>query len=313
MASKKTLTDIDFQNVTRCINHPDPVNGGDVANRTFVLAQLAAVGGAPNNLLINGDFEWNQRAYAGTILSVEDFSYDRWYAVTGSQVTKSGDVVTFVSNSEMGQVVQPSLWGYQSFASLQVTVSVEDPSQDMTAAFGSQSGTITAGSGRQSVTLTLGGGDTGDLLFSLKRAAAGDVTFKRVQLEIGATANEWRARPSIFEKQLANYYYERLTFNSAFLSVIGGRSSIVGTGVLTYDLKRVAPTITASSPVTTFDVVGLANEDIASITGESIGTLSTGIRATLTGTSPTNMTVGSAYQLRTTANGFIELDAELVN
>lgn len=39
----KVLAGFDFQNETTGVNVPDPVNGGDIANRQFVEAQIAAV------------------------------------------------------------------------------------------------------------------------------------------------------------------------------------------------------------------------------------------------------------------------------
>ena len=98
------------------------------------------------------------------------------------------------------------MWGYGSFSSEQVTISVEAPSQDLTVTFGSQSGTITAGSGRQSVTLTLGVGDTGNLSFKIKRAAAGSVDFGEVKLEAGSSASPWTQRALVHEEALCRRY-----------------------------------------------------------------------------------------------------------
>ena len=115
-------------------------------------------GGVAANLFINGDFQVNQRVFAGGALSAGSYGHDRIKAATGgANYSISGLVVTLASG-EIEQVVETAMWGYVSLASLDVAISVEAPSQDLTVTFGSQSGTINAGSGRQSVTLTLGAG-----------------------------------------------------------------------------------------------------------------------------------------------------------
>ncbi len=169
----------------------------------------AGGGGVAQSVLVNGDFQINQRAYAGGALAAGAYGFDRWKAATGgANATLSGFVLTLASG-ELEQVVEPGLWGCASFASLGVTVSVEAPSADLTVTFGSQSGTITAGSGRRSVTLTLGVGDTANRSFKIKRASAGSVTFGRVKLEIGAAATGWQARPRIVERVLCQHYFYR--------------------------------------------------------------------------------------------------------
>lgn len=159
------------------------------------------------NIVINGDFQINQRVFAGGALSADVYGFDRWKAATGgADVSVSGYTVTLTSGA-IEQVIVPSLWGYASFASQSVTISVDTPSKDLGITFGSQSGTITAGSGRRSVTLTLGGGDTGNLTLQIDRSADDGVTFGRVKLEIGATATAWQARPLSEEVQLCQRYY----------------------------------------------------------------------------------------------------------
>ena len=140
-------------------------------------------------------------------LSAGVFGFDRWKAATGGASASLSGLTLTLSSGELEQVVEPSLFGYSSFASLAVTVSVEAPSADLTVAFGSRSGTITAGSGRRSVTLTLGAGDTGNLSFKIRKASGSNVTFGRVKLEVGAAATGWAARERTAELALCRRYY----------------------------------------------------------------------------------------------------------
>jgi Protein of unknown function (DUF2793) len=169
-------------------------------------------GGTAPNLVINGDFQINQRVFAGGALTAGSYGFDRWKAATGgANISVTGYTVTLTSG-ELEQVVETALWGHDSFASLDVTVSVEDPSAGLTVTFGSQSGTVPAGSGRQAVTLTLGAGDTGNLSLKLTKATAGSVTFGRVKLELGSSTTGWQARDLGAEVSLCRRYYEK-TYN----------------------------------------------------------------------------------------------------
>lgn len=160
------------------------------------------------NLLINGDFQINQRAFAGGDLTAGNYGFDRWKSsgVT-SNLNLSGYVMTMTTNSKIEQIVEPNLFGLTSFSGLQMTISVEDPSGNIDVSFGSQAGTIASGSGRRGITVSLSPGDTGNLSFSLERSVSGSVSFGRVKLEIGQTATDFVKRPN--ELQLAQRYYYR--------------------------------------------------------------------------------------------------------
>jgi len=225
----------------------------------FPFTTLGAVGA---NLLVNGDFAVNQRAFGGGSLSAGSYGFDRWKAATGgASVTLSGYTVTLASG-ELEQVVEPSVFGYASFASTAVTVSVDTPSADLTVTFGSQSGTITAGSGRRSVTLTLGAGDTGNLSFKIKKASGSNVTFGRVNLEVGSAATDWAARDLLSQLALCHRYYQPSTastgnlFNVGFInaafpliapmratpsvSVVNGASAVDRPGVAAYNVTGIS-------------------------------------------------------------------------
>lgn len=276
----------------------------DTGEVSFPNTSLA--GGVNQNLLVNGDFQINQRGFAGGALSAGDYGFDRWKAATGgANVSVSGYTVTLTSG-EIEQVVELALWGQSSFASQQVTISVEAPSADMTATFGSKSGTIPAGSGRQSVTLTLGAGDTGNLIFKLKKASGSGVAFRRVKLEVAASATAWLARPANAEHLLAYRYY--LMIKPALYGVF-----FIYAHFSNDDLRAIFyyPTPMRSAPSVTYSDAGdfqvLPTETIASLTTAGVSDVSFTPRiVTSSGT-----TAGDAYILRSlNGNATIELDAE---
>lgn len=163
---------------------------------------------AAPNLLVNGDFQVNQRGFAGGTLAANAYGHDRWKALGGAaSLSLAGFVVTLASGT-IAQVVEPALWGLGGFASDTVTVSVENPSVDMTVSFGSASATLAAGSGRRSVRLDLTAGDTGALALSLA-SVAGPVSFGRVKLELGGHPTPWGPRDLAAELVLCQRYFAK--------------------------------------------------------------------------------------------------------
>lgn len=161
------------------------------------------------NLLINGDFGINQRAFAFGALADGAFGVDRWRASGASNLGWDAATQTLTLNSgAIRQVVEPLVWGYSNLASFQITASVEGlTGGNLTVAVGSVSGIITPGSGRRSVTLTLGAGDTGNLNVTLTPSRY-PTWWKRVKLELGAAATAWQARPTVEEVALCMRYYQ---------------------------------------------------------------------------------------------------------
>jgi len=166
------------------------------------------------NLVINGDFQINQRGFSGGNLAAGDYGFDRWKSsgVT-SNLSLSGYVLTMTTNSKIEQIIEPELFGLSTFAGLQMTISIEAPTGNVDAALGSQSATIAAGSGRQSITVSLSPGDTGNLSLSFARSDAGSVSFGRVKVEIGDAATAFVKRAN--ELQMAQRYYYRRAAASA--------------------------------------------------------------------------------------------------
>lgn len=159
------------------------------------------------NILINGDFQINQRGFAGGALAANAYGFDRWKGgVSGGNVTLSGLVATLVSGT-ISQVVEPSTASLLSFAGLPVTISVDGPSRDISVVWGTASGTITAGSGRRGVTLTSSA--SGDTTLTLSNASGLSFTFGRVKAELGSLATAWQERPLPLELSLCQRYFSK--------------------------------------------------------------------------------------------------------
>ncbi|CAN7507053.1 DUF2793 domain-containing protein [Bosea sp. LjRoot90] len=184
-----------------------------VVDRTSGLVTLPASAWAQEaprqNLLINGDFQINQRAFAGGALAAGAYGFDRWKAHTGgANISRNGFDLTLTSGA-IRQIVEPALWGVSSFASTPLCMSVENLSGgNLDVMVGSVSGTITSGSGRRFVALTPAVGDTANLTVQLV-AAAGVVTFRAIKLEFGLTPSPWLARSQTQERQLCERYHWR--------------------------------------------------------------------------------------------------------
>lgn len=194
---------------------PDGSNWAEalVIDRTSGLVSLPASSWAQEtprpNLLVNGDWQINQRGFAGGALAAGVFGYDRWQAHTsGANLSRNGFDLTLTSGA-VRQTVEPALWGVTSFASTPLCVSVENLSGgSLAVTVGSVSGTITAGSGRRFVVLTPAAGDTGNLTVQLA-PTTGAVTFRAIKLETGAVPSAWLARSQTQERQLCERYYWR--------------------------------------------------------------------------------------------------------
>lgn len=279
---------------------------------TFPNTNLGGGAGVNPNILLNGDFQTNQRVFAGGALSAGDYGFDRWKAATGgANLSLSGFTVT-LSSGEIEQVVEPAVWGLASFASQDVTVSVEAPSQDLSITFGSQSATISAGSGRQSATLALGAGDTGNLSFKLKRASGSGVTFGRVKLEVASTATGWVARGAATELLACQRYcvvygndgsvsYAQLAAGFCF-------NATLAVANFTFPLPmRVPPSVAWGGSLVGF-VAG--NGTAKSVTLSTIYMAATGGKFNV---SSTGLTTGIGFSLNidNTTAGRIIFDAEL--
>lgn len=232
------------------------------------LSAISAGGGGGGSfilpsLVLNGDFQINQRAFAGGALTAGAYGFDMWKASSGgANLSISGTRVTLASG-EIEQVIDPTDWGHETFASKTVTVSIDGVTDQMTVTLGSASGTVPGGAtvgARGSVDLSLGAGDTGPLTLKLKRTAAGSVTFGKVRVTLGGD-DLWVPRPFGDELSLCQRYYWK-TYDLAVapgtvitdgsLFAIAAATSVNGvTFALTLPVTmKTAPTCTLYSPAT---------------------------------------------------------------
>lgn len=257
------------------VSSPERTAGTETALRSFSPADVAAMaaahggggggaGGVNPNLIINGDFQINQRGFGGGVLAVNAYGFDRWYGAAGSvNVSVSGYVVT-LSSGTIGQKIEMANWGYSISTGLTFTVSVDTPSADLTVNVNGTTGTITAGAGRRSVTITPASGSTTPYV-TIAKASAGSVTFGRVKVEIGSTATDWQARPRVVEAALCARYYQTSypagtapgaadTTGLKFHYVDANTTAGFYAQVYFPDLMRAAPTVTV------YDRLGAANK-----------------------------------------------------
>jgi hypothetical protein len=193
------------------------------ANSAGSAYELVDNPGANASILINGDFQINQRAHAGGALAAGVYGFDRWKADTaGANCSLAGYTLTLVSGT-LSQVIEPSLWGVAALASTPVTISVWDPTNTLSVTLGSVSGQITVGSGQRSVTLTPAAGDTGNIALKIG-VMSGAVAFTRIKAEISSVATGWVSRP--LELSLCQRYFARI-FSSNMEAIGSGTPAAV--------------------------------------------------------------------------------------
>lgn len=257
-----------------------------VVDRTSGLVTLPASSWARDtpqpNLLVNGDFQINQRGFAGGALAAGAYGYDRWKAHTGgAALSRSGFDLTLTSGAIV-QVLEPALWGSASFAQVPLCLSVEDLSGgSLSVVIGSAAGTISPGSGRRSLALTPAVGDTGTIAIRVG-STGGAVSFRRLKLDAGSVATPWATRSLTQERQLCERYYWRPD-NSLFLDcyhMAGGYMR----QLLTF------PTAMRATPTASFSVIVEANVSERTISPASGSAALISIRASAVGEAYANFT-----------------------
>lgn len=217
------------------------------------------------NLLINGDFSINQRAFVGGALAAGVYGFDRWKAGSGGcNVSLSAGTLTHTSGPLVQVIEAPSLAGKA------VTVSVEDPSGSITVGIDGVTGTITAGAGRRGASLTVPSGSTGNVTLTL---TATGVTYKRVQLEIGSIATAWDQRHAAMELMICHRYFEAGT--NRFRGLDSGSSAVIW-NVSYAGQKRAIPALSGGA-VTIGGSLNTVNAFSMQLVGS--GTVDTGIVA----------------------------------
>ena len=222
--------------------------GGTLADQADLQAALDAKPG--QNLLINGDFAINQRAFAGGSLSAGAYGHDRWGAYNGgANYSVSAGVVTIISGAICQSIESPALAGKE------VTVSVDSPSATLNVHVGSganyATGTIASGAGRRSITLTVPAPVVGDVKLRLSGASS----FSRVKLEVGSRATAW-AQASPDDNRHARYFV-RLSGASGErgalgMTTSGGNGGFIGVEIPIGATMRAAPAVSTSSMTVIF-------------------------------------------------------------
>ena len=202
------------------------VNDGDITN-----AKLAFDGGALSgfrNVIINGNFGINQRAYAsGAAVGAGLYGHDRW------KMAASGDTYTFSTTANVTTVTIPAGKVLQ-----QVIEGLNLQSGTYVLSWtGTAQGKIGAGSyGASGITGTATGGTNLTIEF-------GPGTVSKVQLELGTVATPFEARPYGAELALCKRYAQWIPFSVYFHSY--GASEIMGWNVPFPVEMRATPTTSA--------------------------------------------------------------------
>ncbi len=170
-------------------------------------------GGTAPNLIINGDFQINQRGYvSGAVLGGGVYGRDRWKQALGSgRHFVSAYSVTITNSDAIQQIIEPVVFGYDSLANLQVTLSVGEVSGAGGLDYDIEgvSGNIGAAAGRSAATVTVPIASTANITVKLSAPSGSDVSFERVKLEVGASATDWQARTVADETALCQRYFTK--------------------------------------------------------------------------------------------------------
>jgi Protein of unknown function (DUF2793) len=211
------------------------------------------------NLLINGDFAIRQRGLALGAVAANLFPFDRWRAgAGGANVLQNGPVVTLTSGS-LQQVIEPQVFGFDSLAGRQLTLSVQELSgADLTVTIAGQSATLLRSSQPLAVTLLVPAAATGNVTVTLAPSGGGAALLRQVRLEAGNIATGWASRPLSEEMLLCGRYFRKsygqtVALGTASTGSVGILSSAGGSYHVSVAFPlpmRAIPTVTLYNPAT---------------------------------------------------------------
>ena len=187
------------------------------------------------NYLINGDFEINQRVFAGGALAAGVYGFDRWKAGTGGcNISLSAGVLTHTSGPLVQVIEAPNLAGET------ITVSVDGLSGgNLDVNVEGVTGVIAASASRAGVTLAVPSTSTGNVTVTLT-PASGAVTYKRVQVELGSVATAFEWRPNQVEIALCQRYGENI-YIGLTNGLVSAAGQVFGAGYVFKTEKRGVP------------------------------------------------------------------------
>lgn len=208
---------------------------------TTAFAQLAG-----KNYLINPQMNVNQRNFAGGTLAANVYGFDRWKGGTGGcsiSVNQTTGVITHTSGTYQQIIEAPSLAGKT------VTLSVENPSGAVNVNVGGVSATIAAGAGRRGQQFAIPAGATGNITVAI---SATNVTYARLQLELGSTPTPFEYRPVALEWALCRRYCK-----TGRMALRSNGSATAGAGTWVPADMRSAPAVTFSNTVYAYGCSGI--------------------------------------------------------
>jgi len=245
------------------------------------------------NLIINGDFRINQRAYVSATATsgANEYTLDRWRVVT------SGQNISFSALGTDNTITCPAGGLGQKIEALSIAGGTYTISWEGTATC-----TVDAVAKTNGATVTLTANTQVDVIFS-------SGTVKNVQLEKGSTATDFEYRPIGEELALCQrYYYREWNVNYNVISHVSTTSTTTGKAqyFLPVPMRITNPTFSYSGTIHTLGGIG-APSAIAIETGNGFS------RVTLNYTLGTS-TLGSSGIVRfqgNTTSWYFDFDAEL--
>jgi Protein of unknown function (DUF2793) len=181
------------------------------SNGGVTLPAMPMVISAPN-LLINADFNINQREFAGGNLVANSYGFDRWKAGgAGANLTVASDGIVTLASGRIGQVVEPQVWTATNFGGQAICFTVKNPTNAMIVEFAGQSATIAAGSGRKVVRFDIPTTFTSAPTLWIEAASSGTISFSQPKIELGTAPSDYVSRARTWEETLAKRYFLRIT------------------------------------------------------------------------------------------------------
>lgn len=202
-----------------------------------------------NNLLINGDFQINQRGFSGGALASGAYGFDRWRASSaGTSLQLSGKTLTLAAGS-IAQTVEETdgpfaqlVFSCEDIAGAPLRVTINGVSIDMP-----------PGAGRHSAVFDFSNAPLASAVAVVLSAPSGAVSFRLAKLEHGTTATQWHARPTALEHLLCRRYFQVHRGGITMMSWAGGTAG--GYSTLATPM-RVAPvgSLAGNATITMFNV-----------------------------------------------------------